>query len=91
MRYGFFKSNSLPQIGKLFQTNEDIALLRASKRCERIIYTIQVYKLDFGVPEAIWVINVEDFPAVVTMDAHGHSLHAAVREQSRDVLEKLIG
>ncbi len=30
-----------------------------------------VYKLDFGVPEAIWVIEVEDFPAVVTMDAHG--------------------
>ena len=44
MRYGFFKSNSLPQIGKLFQTNEDIVLLRASRlsrRCECIIYTIQ--------------------------------------------------
>ena len=50
-----------------------------------------VYKLDFGVPEAIWVIEVEDFPAVVTMDAHGNSLHAAVREQSKAVLEKLIG
>ncbi len=49
-----------------------------------------VYKLDFGVPEAIWVIEVEDFPAVVTMDAHGSSLHQAVREQSREVLETLI-
>ncbi len=50
-----------------------------------------VYKLDFGVPEAIWVIEVKDFPAVVTMDAHGNSLHAAVREQSRQVLEGLMG
>lgn len=49
-----------------------------------------VYKLDFGVPEAIWVIEVEDFPVVVTMDAHGSSLHQAVREQSREVLETLI-
>jgi fumarate hydratase subunit beta len=49
-----------------------------------------VHKLGFGVPEAIWVIEVENFPAVVTMDAHGNSLHAGVREQSRQVLEKLI-
>lgn len=49
-----------------------------------------VYKLEFGVPEAIWVIEVKDFPAVVTMDAHGNSLHAGVREQSRQVLERLM-
>ena len=49
-----------------------------------------VYKLDFGVPEAIWVIEVKDFPAVVTMDAHGHSLHEGVRQQSRAVLEQLL-
>ncbi len=50
-----------------------------------------VYKLDFGVPEAIWVIEVKDFPAVVTMDAHGNSLHETVRQRSREVLETLIG
>jgi fumarate hydratase subunit beta len=49
-----------------------------------------VYKLDFGVPEAIWVIEVKDFPAVVTMDAHGNSLHEEIRQQSREVLERLI-
>jgi len=49
-----------------------------------------VYKLDFGVPEAIWVIEVVDFPAVVTMDAHGASLHAAVRRESQAVLENLM-
>ncbi len=50
-----------------------------------------VYKLDFGVPEAIWVIEVRDFPAVVTMDAHGNSLHAEVAAHSKMVLEELIG
>ncbi len=50
-----------------------------------------VYKLEFGVPEAMWVIEVEDFPAVVTMDAHGNSLHETVRERSREALERLIG
>lgn len=33
---------------------------------------------EFGRPEAMWVIRVEDFPAIVTMDAKGHSLHAEV-------------
>lgn len=49
-----------------------------------------VYKLDFGVPEAMWVIEVENFPVVVTMDAHGNSLHAEVEARSREVLETLL-
>lgn len=49
-----------------------------------------VYKLDFGVPEAMWVIEVLDFPAVVTMDSHGNSLHAEVEQKSKAVLEELL-
>ena len=49
-----------------------------------------VYKLDFGVPEAMWVIEVKDFPAVVTMDAHGGSQHAVIEQRSRAVLEGLL-
>jgi fumarate hydratase class I len=42
-----------------------------------------VHKLEeFGVPEAMWVIEVERFPAVVTMDSHGNSLHKEVLENS---------
>ncbi len=63
----------------------------ASLIAESVKHVLGVYKLDFGVPEAIWVIEVEDFPAVVTMDAHGNSLHAAVRERSKAVLDRLIG
>jgi fumarate hydratase subunit beta len=49
-----------------------------------------VYKLGFGVPEAMWVIEVTDFPAVVTMDTHGRSLHADVEAKSRRELERLL-
>jgi len=49
-----------------------------------------VYKMDFGVPEAMWVIEVKEFPVVVTMDAHGNSLHAEIEEKSQMVLEKLL-
>lgn len=49
-----------------------------------------VHKLDFGVPEAMWVIEVEDFPAVVTMDAHGRSLHAEVEQGSKMILQELL-
>jgi len=49
-----------------------------------------VYRLDFGVPEAMWVIEVRAFPAVVTMDAHGKSLHAQVEARSRTALDRLL-
>ena len=51
---------------------------------------LAVHKLDFGVPEAMWVIDVKDFPVVVTMDSHGGSLHVAVEERSQEVLEGLM-
>ena len=41
---------------------------------------------DFGVPEAMWEIEVKDFVAVVTMDSHGGSLHEEVREASASSL-----
>lgn len=50
-----------------------------------------VYMLkEFGVPEALWVLNVENLPLVVTMDSHGRSLHKEILETSRGVFEKLI-
>ena len=49
-----------------------------------------VFKMEFGVPEALWVVEVKDFPVVVTMDAHGGSLHSVVEESSRKVLENLL-
>ncbi|MCB8923830.1 MAG: fumarate hydratase C-terminal domain-containing protein [Ardenticatenaceae bacterium] len=49
-----------------------------------------VHKLEFGVPEAMWVIEVEDFPVVVTMDSHGVSIHEKVEAQSKAKLAELL-
>jgi fumarate hydratase subunit beta len=50
-----------------------------------------VYLMDqFGAPEAIWEFEVENFPAVVTMDAHGGSLHKEVLAASTAELEKRL-
>jgi fumarate hydratase class I len=38
--------------------------------------------LEFGTPEAMWHLTVEDFPAIVTMDSHGNSLHTDVEHES---------
>ena len=45
---------------------------------------------EFGSPEAIWELEVRDFPAIVTMDAHGNNLHAQVADASRRALEGLL-
>lgn len=49
-----------------------------------------VFKLDFGVPEAMWVIEVKDFPVVVTMDLHGGSQHLVIDDSSKKVLDDLL-
>ncbi|HUK91696.1 MAG TPA: fumarate hydratase C-terminal domain-containing protein, partial [Blastocatellia bacterium] len=45
--------------------------------------------LQFGIPEAMWHLRVTGFPAIVTMDAHGNSLHADVEKASAVMLEQL--
>jgi fumarate hydratase class I len=42
--------------------------------------------MEFGTPEAMWHLEVRDFPAIVTMDAHGNSLHRDVEQESGQVL-----
>jgi fumarate hydratase class I len=46
-----------------------------------------VHLLDLGLPEAMWHVRVKEFPAIVTMDASGHSLHADVQNASAEVLK----
>ncbi|MGC4086111.1 MAG: fumarate hydratase [Vicinamibacterales bacterium] len=47
--------------------------------------------LEFGTPEAMWHLQVEDFPAIVTMDAHGNSLHKEIETESGRQLEVVGG
>ena len=62
----------------------------ASLIAESVEKVLGVHKMEFGVPEAIWVLQVKEFPVVVTMDSHNNSLHAEVEEKSKVNLEKLI-
>lgn len=64
----------------------------ASLIAEAIQEVLAVYKRDvFGTPEAFWVIRVERFPVVVTMDSHGRSLHDEVENASKRALDSLVG
>lgn len=47
-------------------------------------------KEKFGSPEAVWEMQVKDFPAVVTMDAHGRSLHQEVADLSKVQLQGVL-
>ena len=58
---------------------------------ERIKSVEGVYGLDtFGSPEAIWKLKVERFPVVVTIDAHGNSLHKVVEAESAEKLKSVV-
>lgn len=62
----------------------------ASLIAQSVREVVAVHKLEFGVPEAMWVIRVEDFPVVVTMDSHGRSIHDKVEAESRAKLGELL-
>jgi fumarate hydratase subunit beta len=63
----------------------------ASLLAQRIKRVVDVFKLEeFGTPEAFWVLEVEDFPALVTMDSHGESLHKKIRATSEARFKDLL-
>jgi len=58
---------------------------------ERVTKVIDVFKLEeFGTPEAFWIIDVKDFPVVVTMDSNGGSLHKKILETSSEIAKNII-
>jgi fumarate hydratase class I len=62
----------------------------ASLIAQSVKEVVTVHKMEFGVPEAMWVIRVEDFPVVVTMDSHGQSIHEEIQAQSQKKLAELL-
>jgi fumarate hydratase, class I len=50
---------------------------------------LDVNLIEFGIPEAMWHLRVNNFAAIVTMDAHGNSLHADVEQETAKVLATL--
>lgn len=59
-----------------------------AQRVKKVLTVLK--KEEFGTPEAFWIIEVEDFQCVVTMDAHGDSLHQSLQEESNQKLEKIF-
>jgi len=49
-----------------------------------------VYKQEFGMPEAIWEFEVENFPAIVTMDSKGNSLYEQIYQKSKAIFLKQL-
>lgn len=62
------------------------ALIASSVKKVTNVYMLE----EFGVPEAFWEIEVEKFPAIVTMDSHGNSLHDKIKKQSLKEFERLV-
>ncbi len=61
----------------------------AALAAELITEVKAVHWLDLGMPEAVWVLRVEEFgPLIVGIDAKGKDIFAEVREKAEKVLEK---
>jgi len=64
------------------------AAVLAAKRIKRVA---KVEWLDLGIPEALWVLEVEDFgPLIVTMDSHGNSLYEKLELEIKSRVEMLL-
>jgi fumarate hydratase class I len=62
----------------------------AALLAERIVSVEGVWKKEFGLPEAMWALRVEDLPAIVTMDSHGRSIHQEIRQATKEQLERIL-
>jgi fumarate hydratase class I len=59
---------------------------------ERVVRTAGVWRLDeFGAAEAMWVLQVKDFPAMVTMDSLGNNIHGEIERLSAGHFAALTG
>jgi tartrate/fumarate subfamily iron-sulfur-dependent hydro-lyase beta chain len=62
----------------------------ASSIARKIVSVDEVLLERFGQPEAMWVLQVEDLPALVTMDSHGDSLHKKIESSSLRILQQIL-
>lgn len=68
-----------------------LAISAAVSIADRVKKVVAGWKAEeFGIPDAMWLLEVEDFPAIVTMDAHGNSLHKDIENISLENLRKLL-
>jgi len=62
----------------------------AASIAEMIKEIKKVYWLDLGIPEAVWVLEVEKFgPLIVAIDAKGNSLYEEVNKRVEENLKRI--
>jgi fumarate hydratase class I len=81
-------SNALKQFGAVYFHAVGGAGTLLANRVRQVRDVLMLE--EFGVPEAFWVLEVEDFPAVVTMDSTGASLHRQILAASEVKLKELL-
>ncbi len=77
---------ALKEFGAVYLNGIGGAAQFYARTMERVL---GVHLMQFGIPEAMWHLQVKDFVAIVTMDAHGNSLHADVEHDSASALAEL--
>jgi fumarate hydratase subunit beta len=74
--------------GAVYATYTGGAAVLAAQSIKRVV---DVHWLDLGIPEAVWVLEVEDFgPLVVAIDSTGRNLIEEVLERSVKKKEELL-
>jgi fumarate hydratase class I len=77
---------ALKEAGAVYLNGIGGAAQYYARTVERVL---DVSLLEFGIPEAMWHLRVKNFAAIVTMDAHGNSLHADVEKKTGEALASL--
>jgi fumarate hydratase class I len=78
--------DALQEFGAVYLNGIGGAAQYYARTVEKVL---DVNLLEFGIPEAMWHLRVKGFAAIVTMDAHGNSLHADVEQATGAALETL--
>jgi fumarate hydratase class I len=79
--------NALKEHGAVYLNGIGGAAQYYARTVEKVL---DVHMLEqFGIPEAMWHLRVNKFMAIVTMDAHGNSLHKIVEDQTGEALGQL--
>ncbi len=77
---------ALKEYGAVYLNGIGGAAQYYARTVERVL---GVHLMEFGIPEAMWHLKVNNFAAIVTMDAHGNSLHADVEKATGEALAAL--
>lgn len=79
---------ALEQFGAVYLSAIGGAAIVAAKAIKRVK---NVYMLkEFGIPEAFWELEIENFQTICTMDSKGKSLHQEIEEKSKENLKNII-